>query len=151
MNNNFPKDSILYEEYNPSLILTIDHKILRNAGLSIAKAKYIKNLSQYFLDHQVEFLNMHNMADQTVIDFLVEIKGIGTWTAEMFLIFGLGCPDVFSTGDLGLEKGAIKIYNLDEKVSKDELLRLSENWRPNRSLASKILWKYLEVPDAEIN
>lgn len=129
----------------PNFILALDNVVLRDAGLSNSKVNYIKNLAQYYLNNKDKFLKMNEMLDEQVISFLTEVKGIGKWTAEMFLIFGLGRPDVFSLGDLGLKKGAIKVYNLPEDVSKDDLLKLSENWKPYRSLASRILWKSLEL------
>ncbi len=85
------------------------------------------------------------MKDEEVIGELVKLKGVGVWTAEMFLMFTLGRPDIFSTRDLGLQNAIIKLYKLKEKPTTNELLIISEKWSPHRTFASRILWKSLEL------
>lgn len=136
----FPNELITPEE----LIKIPDQKI-RNAGISFSKIKYIKGIAQAILNKQLDLSKLELMNDGEVIEELVKLKGVGVWTAEMFLIFTLGRKDVFSTGDLGLRNAIIKLYKLKEKPTIDELLTISEKWSPNRTIASRILWKSLEL------
>lgn len=116
----------------PKNVLRVPDQELRDCGLSWAKIKYIKDLASRDLD----FSKIDQMADEEVIKHLTQVKGIGPWTAEMFLIFTLGRPDVFSAGDLGLKNAIKKIYKTSPDVSV---------WSPYRSYASRILWKSLEL------
>lgn len=113
-------------------VLNIPDQQLRDCGLSWAKIKYIKDLASKNLD----FSKIDTMTDQEVIAHLTQVKGIGPWTAEMFLIFTLGRPDVFSQGDLGLRNAIKKLYKRKPNVKK---------WSPFKSYASRILWKSLEM------
>lgn len=117
---------------------------IRAAGLSWAKAKYIKDLAEKVLNKEVHLNKLEKMADEEVIAELVKVKGIGRWTAEMFLIFTLARPDVFSLGDLGLKNAIKKLYGI-ENPTKEQMEKLSLKWSPYRSTACLILWKSLEV------
>ena len=117
--------------------------ILRNTGISEAKAKYIRNVAKAFVDKEIEITKIRDMADEEVIEVLTQIKGIGRWSAEMILIFTLNRPDVFSIGDLGLRKAIENLYGIKEK-EKEKTLALTESWNPNLSIACWYLWRSLE-------
>ena len=118
---------------------------LRACGISNSKAQYIKNIAEAFLDETIKYKNFPKMSDEDIIAELVTIKGVGRWTAEMFLIFSLGRSDVFSAGDYGLRKAVSKAYGVDINIKPKELIQLASQWSPNRTLASRILWKSLEL------
>ncbi|MFA9288710.1 MAG: DNA-3-methyladenine glycosylase [Weeksellaceae bacterium] len=128
----------------PEKVLATPHETLRAMGLSNAKANYILGIAQAVVDKQLDLLTIATLENEAFITELTKLKGIGPWTAEMMLMFSLGRPDVFSTGDLGLKKGIMKIYSLDE-VTIEDMLMLSEKWKPYRTYASQILWKSLEL------
>ncbi len=124
----------------PEQILKLDVEKLRAAGMSYSKANYIKNIAQAFKNGQLNIKKIQAMPDEEVITELTKIKGVGKWTAEMILIFTLNRQDVFSLGDAGLRRAIKNLYGLtDEK----KILKLSENWKPNRSLACWYLWQSL--------
>ncbi len=127
----------------PQRFLEMDPKKLRGAGLSEAKVKYIRNLAQFVMEHRKEFKNIHKLSDEEVIALLTQIKGIGRWTAEMFLIFCLGRDDVFSHGDLGLRTAIKNIYGLRKLPSPDKAKKITDRWKPYRSHGSLYLWASL--------
>lgn len=131
------------ENYDPQSILKHDIEQLRSVGLSRQKASYVHSIAQHTLDKSVNFDTLDALSDQEVINELVQIKGVGIWTAEMFLIFTLARPDVFSTGDLGLVNAVKRLYN-QENISTDEITRLSDKWSPYKSIASLALWHSLD-------
>ncbi len=137
----FPKQKI-----TPEYLLKIPDQKIRGAGISFSKIKYIKGIAQAILDKQIDLKNLEKLSDEEVINELIKLKGIGKWTAEMFLMFTLGRTDIFSAGDLGLQNAIIKIYKLD-KPTKDQLIEISTKWSPHRTIASRILWKSLENKD----
>ena len=126
-----------------SEILKIKDDDIRACGISYPKIKYIKDLSQKVNDKELLFETLINAPEETVIFELTKVKGIGVWSAEMFLMFALGREDVFSSGDMGLQNAMIKIYGL-EKPTKEELIKLSINWSPYRTYACRILWQSLD-------
>lgn len=136
----FPKEKI-----TPEYLLTIDDQKVRKCGISFSKIKYIKGIAQAIIDKQIDLKALEKMSDEDVILELVRLKGIGLWTAEMYLMFSLKRPDIFSAGDLGLQNAIIRIYNLDKKPKKEKLLEISAVWAPYRTTASRILWKSLEI------
>ncbi len=95
-------------------------------------------------DGELDLDRLPELDDEAVIDELTQVKGIGPWTAEMFLIFHLGRPDVLSTGDLGIRRAAQLAFGMDELPTPDELERLGERWRPHRTLACLYLWRSLD-------
>lgn len=128
---------------SPEKILKTSESDLREVGLSFSKIKYIKDLSEKSLSGELNLLEIQNMNDDEIIKSLVNVKGIGPWTAEMFLMFSLKREDVFSYGDLGLKKGLQKIYNL-ETVTEELAQEITNKWRPYRTYGSLALWKSLE-------
>jgi DNA-3-methyladenine glycosylase II len=131
--------------FTPESVTAVTVEQLRAAGLSNAKARYLHALAEAWQSGLVPYHDFPNLDNETVIQELVKVKGIGRWTAEMFLIFTLGRPDVFSPGDYGLKRAMINAYELDEKVSAAELIKLAEQWQPHRSLACRILWRSLDI------
>lgn len=109
------------------------------------KASFIKDLARKIIDGTVDFKKMDAWSDEEVIEHLVRVKGIGRWTAEMFLMFSLRREDVFSYGDLGLRNAMQKIYKMKKHPTPRQAEKISEKWRPYRTLASRYLWASLEV------
>jgi DNA-3-methyladenine glycosylase II len=120
---------------------------LRKAGLSYMKISYIKDLSSRVESKEIKLSFMKNLTDEEVIAQLTEVRGIGRWTAEMFLIFSLGRQDVLPVGDLGLKKGIQRLYSLEELPEKEQMEKIAEKWRPYRSVATWYLWRSLNQFD----
>jgi DNA-3-methyladenine glycosylase II len=125
----------------PAEMLALDDDALRAAGLSRAKVRYVKDLAARWLDGSLDHARIPAMTDEEVIAELTRVKGIGTWTAEMILIFTLGRPDVLPVDDLAIRVAAQQLYGLADRPGRDELLRIGESWRPWRTLASRYLWR----------
>ncbi len=131
----------------PVEVVRTHHSKLRAAGLSGMKVAYIKDLSKKVESKKLRLESLKDMDDEEVIAQLTQVKGIGRWTAEMFLIFSLGRPDVLPVGDLGLRKGIQRIYSLSELPQKEEIEQLAEKWRPYRTVATWYIWKSLSQFD----
>jgi len=127
---------------SPEKILETSDEVLRAAGLSWAKVKYLKNLSENVAGGDLNLETLNERGDEEVISELTKIKGIGRWTAEMFLMFSLARPDVFPLDDLGIRKAMEKLFG--KKLTRDEMLKLSQSWKPYRTVASWYLWRSLE-------
>jgi DNA-3-methyladenine glycosylase II len=133
----------------PEVIANTDATILRACGLSGGKVIYLHSLANHFLENKHQIKRWPEMDDEAIIKELTTVKGIGRWTAEMFLIFGLGRPDVFPVDDLGLLKGIYRHYNKGEKMTLAEIKAVGEGWRPYRSLGTWYMWRVLDpVPVA---
>ncbi|KRQ86703.1 DNA-3-methyladenine glycosylase [Caloramator mitchellensis] len=130
----------LLGEVNYENILKVSDEDLRNVGLSRSKVVYVKDLSQKVKDKIVNINEIDKLGDEEIINELIKVKGIGRWTAEMFLIFSLGRMDVFSIQDLGLKKSVQWLYNLIELPSNDYLRELSDKFKPYRTILSLYLW-----------
>jgi DNA-3-methyladenine glycosylase II len=128
----------------PKNVANAPHEVLRPCGLSERKVLYMHALANHFLENQKTIKNWPKMSDDDIIAELTSIHGIGRWTAEMFLMFALGRPDVFPTLDLGLLKGIYRHYNNSEKMTKAEVLAIGERWRPYRSMATWYMWRVLD-------
>jgi len=139
--NLFPGEQIP----KPEDILATSEKTLRSCGLSHQKASYLKSLAEEISSHKLALEDLHDLSDDEVITSLTKVKGIGPWTAEMFLIFSLGRLDTFSLGDLGLRAAISRLYgvNREDKIKIEEI---SKNWSPHRSLACIYLWKTITNP-----
>jgi DNA-3-methyladenine glycosylase II len=116
-------------------------EVLRHCGLSRQKAAYLRDLAQHFVDGEIPTRRLSTMPDEAVIESLVRVKGIGRWTAEMFLIFTLNRPDVLPVDDLGLWDGIKDIYGLNARPTPKECIALAEKWRPWRTVATWYLWR----------
>ena len=113
-------------------------------GLSKQKASYVKNISNFFLLNKVKIKNWKNLPDDKIINELTSIKGIGTWTAEMFLIFSLGRPNVFPIKDLGLLKAISINYKKKLPLQQSFLIKLKKKWHPWCSVATWFLWRSID-------
>ena len=133
----------------PESILKLRPVRMRTLGLSGQKTAYIRDLARHARDGRVAFEELARLPDEAVIERLTEVKGIGVWTAHMFLIFALRRPNVLPTGDLGIRNAIRKAYGLLELPKPAEMETLSEPWRPYRTVASWYLWRSLE-PDANL-
>ena len=131
----------LENDITPQRVLRTDDQTLRNAGLSGQKTNYLAALSEAFIEKPKDYENLHRQTDAEVIELLTAIKGIGVWTAQMFLIFTLLREDVFPVGDLGVRRGMERLYFEGEKQSYDVLTQRAEIWAPYRSVASLYLWQ----------
>jgi DNA-3-methyladenine glycosylase II len=140
----------LFGGTTPSPQELLDAKVedLRGAGLSGRKVEYIQDLARHVLSGELELDRLAELGDEQAIEEIVAVRGLGQWTAEMFLLFHLERPDVLSGGDLGIRKAIQIEYELEEMPSPQEAVALSERWSPHRSLASLYLWESLAaVPD----
>lgn len=129
---------------DPALVLAQETPSLRAVGLSARKAEYLRDLARHFAEGEVHVSQWQHMDDEAIIDELVAIRGIGRWTAEMFLIFHLMRPNVLPLDDLGLLKGISNSYFSGEPVSRAEARELGECWSPYRSVATWYLWRSLD-------
>ena len=138
----------LYPKFpTASQILDTKDAKLRSAGLSGMKITYLKDLAQKIQDGKLKMRSLSKMSDDEIIEHLTQVKGIGRWTAQMFLIFSLGRLDVFPTGDLGLRKGVQMAFSLSELSKPKEVEKIGERWKPYRSVATWYLWKSLQKFD----
>jgi len=134
---------------SPEQLLEASEADLRGAGLSGRKVEYVRDLAAHVLSGELELDRLDELDDERVIEELVAVRGLGQWTAEMFLIFHLERPDVLSGGDLGIRKAVQIEYGLKEMPAPQRVLEIGEPWRPHRSLASLYLWESLAaVPGA---
>ncbi len=134
------------EPHAPGALLELGEPGLRGVGLSGVKARYVLNLSQAVHDGTVPLDEMDIWDDEAIIARLISIKGVGVWTAEMFLIFALNRPDVLPVGDLGVRVALRDRYGLTELPKPHECRALAEPWRPFRSVAIWYLWKEFDTP-----
>ena len=128
----------------PKIVRSMHHMTLKSCGLSRQKIKYIKSLSDAFIEKKIEPMNWASLENEKIIEELTQIKGIGRWTAEMFLIFNLCRPDIFPADDLGLIKGICKCYNYKYPISRERALKISSKWKPWRSVATWYFWRSLD-------
>jgi len=129
----------------PEQVLAISTIRLRKVGLSRAKAAYIKELAVQVAERKLNFHRFPKMDDEAIIAELTQVHGIGRWTAEMFLMFNLGRPDVLPVGDLGLQNAVMKAYGMAKRPTPKELRDFAEKWRPHRSAAVWYLWRSLAI------
>jgi DNA-3-methyladenine glycosylase II len=140
----------LYGKKVPSLKAIVDTPLekLRSIGLSNAKASYVQNVCNFFLEHKITDAKFEKMSNEEIIDLLTQIKGVGKWTVEMILMFTLGREDVFAVDDLGIQQSMTKLYKLDasdKKLLKQQMLKISEKWSPYRTYACRYLWRWKDA------
>jgi DNA-3-methyladenine glycosylase II len=133
----------------PEQLLEASEEDLRAAGLSGRKVEYVRDLAAHVLSGELELERLGDLADDEVVAEIVAVRGLGQWTAEMFLLFHLERPDVLSGGDLGIRKAVQIEYELEEMPPPARVIELGEAWRPHRSLASLYLWESLASVPAE--
>jgi DNA-3-methyladenine glycosylase II len=134
---------------SPEQLLEASREELRDCGLSGRKVEYVRDLAAHVLDGELELDRLGELPDEEVVEEIVAVRGLGRWTAEMFLLFHLERPDVLSGGDLGIRKAVQIEYGLEEMPSPAQVLEIGEAWRPHRSLASLYLWESLASVPAE--
>ena len=129
---------------SPNQIKSTNIDILKGAGLSKQKINYIYNLCEYSLENNIE--NIDQLSNDEISKELTQIKGIGQWTVDMFLMFTLNREDIFPLGDLGVKKGLMRFEKLTELPSEKEMETLSKKWKPYRSIAAWYMWIIIEGP-----
>ena len=129
---------------SPEIIKKTHSNTLKSVGLSRQKVSYLKNLAEAFIEKKIK-LNMWNrMMDEEIVQDLIQIKGIGRWTAEMFLIFNLCRADIFPLDDIGMIKALCKLYNIPYPTNREVVIRIGKRWKPYRSVATWYLWRSLD-------
>ncbi len=129
---------------DPAKTVTLSDEQIKAIGLSKQKASYIRDLAQHFVADPNVYNHLDALHDDEVIADLTAVKGIGVWTAQMFLMFTLGRPDVFAPDDVGLQKGMLRLYEWEVLPPKKELVVIAEKWQPYRTVASLHLWHSLD-------
>ena len=127
----------------PEQLLEASEQDLRGCGLSGRKTEYIRDLAAHVISGELELERLEELGDEEVIEEIVAVRGLGQWTAEMFLLFHLQRPDVLSGGDLGIRKAIQIEYGLEQMPTPTRVIEIGEPWRPHRSLASLYLWESL--------
>ena len=127
----------------PEQLLEASEEDLRGCGLSGRKTEYVRDLAAHVLSGELELDRLDRLDDEEVIEEIVAVRGLGRWTAEMFLLFHLQRPDVLSGGDLGIRKAIQVEYGLEEMLTPTRTVEIGERWSPHRSLASLYLWESL--------
>ncbi|HEU5005198.1 MAG TPA: DNA-3-methyladenine glycosylase [Candidatus Saccharimonadales bacterium] len=132
----------------PKQLIKIEDQKLRDVGLSWAKVKYVKDLAQHIIDGRLDLDHIATMPNDQLIEQLTAVKGIGEWSAHMFMIFGLGRLDVLPVGDLGVRKAIQKLYGLDSLPTPEQIVTISNQngWHPYESIAAWYLWQSLDKP-----
>ena len=148
--------SIIYERFldlfvfdiypEPKDVLAVSIETLRSSGLSYQKVNYIRDLSEKWQDGTMNLTDIDSMTDEEISSELIKVKGIGQWTADMFLMFTLGRPDVFPFGDLGIQKGVMILTNMNRLPTQKEMERKTKKWQPYRTVAAWYLWKLVDGP-----
>lgn len=133
-------------EVTPEAILRLRETTMRKAGLSGAKTKTLKELSKAIVDKKLVLPKLKDMPEAEAIAKLSSVWGIGTWTAEMFLMFAIERPDIFSAGDLGLRRSIESLYGLQKDAPVKELEEITLRWSPHRTFASRVLWRVRDTP-----
>jgi DNA-3-methyladenine glycosylase II len=138
--------SELYPKKRPraELVLKTDDASLRGAGLSRQKIGYLRDLSARVVDGTLPLAHLGRLSDDSIIEHLVQVKGIGRWTVQMFLMFRLGRPDVLPELDLGIQSAIQRAYGLAKRPTPKEVVVIGETWRPYATVASWYLWRSLE-------
>jgi DNA-3-methyladenine glycosylase II len=129
----------------PQSILKLRLPAMRKAGLSKQKAAYIRDLARHAADGLIDFAALPSLSDQEVIAQLTQVKGVGVWTAHMFLIFALRRPDVLPTGDYGVREAMRRAYRMRNLPSPRRMVQIARAWQPHRSVACWYLWRSLDI------
>ena len=134
------------ESVKPETIAPLTIKQLKSVGLSGQKAFYVCDLTEKVLSKEVKLTRMNKLTNEEVINTLTQVKGIGVWTVQMFLMFSLGRLNVLPTGDLGIQNAIKRAYRLRDKPSPDKLRKIAKPWSPYETVACWYLWRSLELP-----
>lgn len=132
----------------PEMVLNLEISDLRAVGFSNQKSNYIQNIAEFALQEKIDRIAWKKMADEEIIKYLSQIKGVGVWTVQMVLMVSLRRPDVFPDGDFGIQTAFKKLYKIDDDIKgrqlKEQMQQLAEPWKPYRSYASRYLWAWLD-------
>jgi DNA-3-methyladenine glycosylase II len=131
---------------SPDRTLHLGDHALREVGLSGTKVRYVRDLAAGVQSGEIRLDRLHLLTDEEVIERLSSVKGIGRWTAEMFLIFVLNRPDRLPLDDVGIQRGFVRVYGLHDQLNAEMLERIALPWRPYRSVGCWYLWRSLELP-----
>jgi DNA-3-methyladenine glycosylase II len=131
---------------SPDKILNTPVEHLRGAGLSNQKVTYILDLSKKYVEGTLQLDELNQKSDKEISAQLIQVKGIGQWTADMFLMFTLNREDVFPLGDLGVKKGVVIIENLNKLPTEKNMAEISEKWKPYRTIGAWYMWKLVDGP-----
>jgi len=126
----------------PPELLTLDPAAMKTVGLSRMKIEYLRSLAEHIISGELDIEHLHELPDDQVREQITASKGLGRWTADMFLLINLERPDILPIGDLGIRSAIQRLYRLDHLPSPSEVDAIGEKWRPNRSLASFYLWAW---------
>jgi DNA-3-methyladenine glycosylase II len=132
----------------PKKLLELEELLLRGAGLSRQKAAYLQDLARLVTAGELPIEELGKFPDAEVVTHLTRVKGVGRWTAQMFLLFRLGRPDVLPELDLGIQKAVQRVYGLRKRPTPERVLKIGMKWAPHRSVATWYLWRSLETSDA---
>lgn len=136
---------VLSDDVTPDSVLEADDEALRDAGLSRSKVEYIRNAARAFQERDYSRSGLADHTNDEVVDALTEIKGVGEWTARMYLLFVLERPDVLPLGDLAVRRGIEQLYaNGEEELTRGEMREIADAWRPYRSVATRYIWEEYE-------
>lgn len=132
---------------HPEVVKELDVEILRGLGFSYAKSNYVKNIAAFFDEHKFDLKALSNMSDEELLKTLSSIKGVGEWTVQMLQIFNLHRSDIWPTKDLGVQQSFAKLHSLDPTVKgfPKQMEVMAEGWRPYRSAAALVLWKWKDI------
>jgi DNA-3-methyladenine glycosylase II len=133
------------EPLTPEGILKLTEEQMRSVGLSKQKSSYLRDMAERAMSGQLDFSRLHEMSDEEVIKHLIQVKGVGVWTAQMFLMFTLKRPNVLPTGDFGVQMAIKKHYNKRKLPKPVQMEKLAKPWEPYRSIACWYLWKSMDV------
>ncbi len=131
--------------FSPDAILKTSEDELRTLGLSGAKARYLLALATHINDGKLQIERLESLPDEEIAREIVEVKGLGPWSADMFLMFHLGREDILPVGDLGIREAIKRLYNLENRPDAAQMTQIAAPWRPYRTLASRYLWKFLDI------
>lgn len=140
----------LFGGKNPSAeqIVATPFETLRGIGLSNAKANYVLNVCNFFIEEKITDTKLYKMSNEELIQYLTRIKGVGQWTVEMILMFTIGREDIFAVDDLGIQQAMCKLYKIDtedKKAMKEKMLLISKKWSPYRTYACRYLWGWKDT------
>jgi DNA-3-methyladenine glycosylase II len=133
------------EPLTPEGILKLTDAQLRSVGLSKQKSSYLKDMAERASRGELDFTRLHEMTDDEVIKHLTQVKGVGVWTAHMFLMFSLRRPDILPTGDYGIQAAIKKHYKKRKMPKPEQMEKIAKSWQPYRSVACWYLWRSLDI------
>lgn len=136
--------NVLGGDVTPRRVVEADEETLRDAGLSNAKVDYLQNAAVAFQENDFTKDGMAHLSDEEVVDQLTNIRGVGEWTARMYLLFALGREDVLPLGDLAIRNGIKELYGDEQGMTREEMQEVAEAWRPYRSVATRYIWAEYE-------